>query len=115
MDDSPNKEDPCVLPRLVCPLCKPFNIFWKLGLFLHVLSLVAIALALVMVARVINEDINENRVALRENLAAHQRTYEVISQARNATLENRAIQTELRGMLSSWIQERRRAVNDRNK
>lgn len=88
------------LEKALCPYCASFSVFWKIAFGIHIALMVTFAATLLFVTIGINRDIEENRRAKQEVLTS-------IREHTKATMENRAIQAEVKGLLHFLVDQGR--------
>jgi hypothetical protein len=103
-----------MLRRIVCPAHAPgITMFWKVTI--GVTAVLMLVFALTMWGMAVSLGRSERIYAEehRATMAAIGRLSEVVAHHQQLTLENRVVQSEIRGLVQGWITERRNVEQGR--
>jgi hypothetical protein len=102
-----------MLKRVICAGPLPMiTLFWKVTIGVSAVLLLAITLTLWGLTAAVNSDRRERREEKTAELAAIQKVLETVQVHQHNTMENRVVQSEILGILRSWIAERRQITTD---
>ena len=104
----------CVmLKRVICAGPIPMiTLFWKVTIGVSAVLLLAITLTLWGLTAAVNSDRRERREEKAAELAAIHKVLDTVQSHQHNTMENRVVQSEILGILRSWITERRQMTSD---
>ena len=88
--------------------CPMFSIFWKIAFGICGLLLIISVATLWLLAVYVTNLNHELRIAKDEILISQGKLIEAIHGHRQLTMENRAITSELKGLLIGWVAEEKR-------
>lgn len=109
-DDNAVLEPKCFLLGRPCFPCHAMNLFWKVTIGTTAVLMLVFSLTLWLMANSMNKyatEIREVRAELGYKVDA---VSNKIDGHKQLTMDNRVMTSEIRGMLTGWIEERRREI-----